>query len=256
DCEEQDDLSIGIAFLNQKPRLAYRDLAFSFKEVSDGILIKRDGKILGTYNVVSKPKCLRCSYPLLKSGQCPRAGDHSPALAKLYSIGLYYKYDHKTYDDLSRTIVYLKRHVHIAERLAATIVYLIKSKYQELLTFDCITPVPQHPSALKVDTASKLRYNQAAELAKWIQEGIPQLIVVEALAKTKNVSMGNTGESERDEKTSGLYECISNIVENKKVLLVDDVSTTGNTLNTCAKALVNSRAKEVRAFVCGINHRD
>lgn len=230
-------------------------MVYSFKDVSDGIIIKRDGKSLATYNVVSSAKCQGCSYPL-RNGRCPRIEDHSPMLTKVYSIGLYYKYDRKTYDDLSRTIVFLKRNMQIAERLGATIVYLMKSSYQELLAFDYIVPVPQHPLAMKIDSGSNLRYNQAAELAKWIQKGVPQLTVVEALIKTKNVSMGSAGESERDEKVPGLYECIKDIVASKKVLLVDDVSTTGNTLNACAKALVHARAKEVRAFVCGINHRN
>jgi predicted amidophosphoribosyltransferase len=169
---------------------------------------------------------------------------------------MYYKYDRKTYDYLSARIVYLKKHMSEAEPLGATIAHLIKTKHKELLHFDCLVPIPQHPDGMKEDILTKMRFNQAAELAKWIHHYLPQIPVVEALTKTRNESLRNATNSERSRKTIGLYQGSAKMVNGKKVLLVDDVSTAGYTMNRCARELKNLGAQEVGAFVCGINHLD
>ncbi|MBW1997802.1 MAG: ComF family protein, partial [Deltaproteobacteria bacterium] len=40
-----------------------------------------------------------------------------------------------------------------------------------------------------------------------------------------------------------------NVVKGEKVILVDDVATTGNTLNECARVLLNAGCREVCALV-------
>jgi predicted amidophosphoribosyltransferase len=231
-------------------------LAFSFEEKPDGIVIKRDGRDFGTYNVITGKQCPSCSYPLLPNGHCRGASKHSSDLTKIYSIGMYYKYDHKTYDQLSARIVYLKKHMAEAEPLGATIAHLIKSKHKELLHFDCIVPIPQHPDGMKEDILTKARFNQAVELAKWIHHYLPEIPVIEALIKTRNESLRNATDSERNRMTTALYQGNAKMVKGKKVLLIDDVSTAGYTMNRCATELKNLGATEVRAFVCGINHLD
>ncbi|MFH1877411.1 MAG: ComF family protein [Candidatus Omnitrophota bacterium] len=110
---------------------------------------------------------------------------------------------------------------------------------------DIIIPVPLHP--LKLRTR---KYNQAALIAEALSrlKSIP--LSEHILKKTKNTSP-QTGLS-RKERLINLKNsfCVidPNGIINKKVLLVDDVITTGATLETCADKLMGSGARLVTGF--------
>ncbi len=56
--------------------------------------------------------------------------------------------------------------------------------------------------------------------------------------------------SSRLENAVGIFKCIKpKIVKNKDILLIDDISTTGSTLDECAKVLKSSGARKVIGFV-------
>jgi predicted amidophosphoribosyltransferase len=55
----------------------------------------------------------------------------------------------------------------------------------------------------------------------------------------------NLSASERLRNVMGAFIADSSIVENKTVLVIDDVATTGSTISACTEALVDAGAKEV-----------
>ena len=105
--------------------------------------------------------------------------------------------------------------------------------YQEI---DCIVPIPLHPKKEKIRG-----YNQSHVIA----EGISEIMNIPIAEKClmRSVFTDTQTHKTRDER----YQNVKNIfhiekpekLENKHVLLVDDVLTTGATLMSAGKALLN-----------------
>jgi predicted amidophosphoribosyltransferase len=55
--------------------------------------------------------------------------------------------------------------------------------------------------------------------------------------------------SERQQNVKDAFVIKSNFDPNKKVILIDDVVTTGSTLKECAKVLVNAGYREIYGLV-------
>ena len=110
------------------------------------------------------------------------------------------------------------------------------------LTVDLIVPVPLHPKRLK-----ERGYNQSALLARDLGKftGLPvagnSLIRRQhTLPQAKTVSV-----TERRKNVAGIFHCEDIIIKNKQVLLIDDVSTSGATMDACARALKDAGADSV-----------
>lgn len=103
--------------------------------------------------------------------------------------------------------------------------------------FDIITPVPLHPTRLR-----KRGYNQSAKFA----EGLSHALAVpwsESISVRKGRTKTQTRKSKIDrwENVKNAFSIAEGkLVEGKKVLLVDDVITTGATLEACGMHLINS----------------
>ena len=109
------------------------------------------------------------------------------------------------------------------------------------LEFDVVAYAPMTKKAIK-----ERGYNQAGLLAERfcdILECGDKLC--NAVAKIKETERQETlGRTERKTNLIGAYRCIAN-VEGKRVLVIDDINTTGATLNECAKVLKRSGAVRV-----------
>ena len=109
------------------------------------------------------------------------------------------------------------------------------------ITADVIAPVPLHPSRER-----ERGYNQSELLARGISKstGIP--VANGVLARTRNtppqVSMSTPEERRRN--VIGAFECVGDVA-GKRVLLVDDVVTTGATVAECAAQLRQAGAASV-----------
>ena len=97
----------------------------------------------------------------------------------------------------------------------------------------CIIPVPMHSSKLH-----KRGYNQADYIAQGISRvtGIP--IAHNVVAVMPHDTQTRKSIYDRWKNTQGLFDAVNTQeLENKHVLLVDDVVTTGATLLSCAKTI-------------------
>lgn len=108
--------------------------------------------------------------------------------------------------------------------------------------YDIIIPVPVSKKRFK-----ERGYNQAELIAKAIAKGLDKRIVTNCLYKSKNIVAQSTlNKEEREENIKGAYE-IKNEEEllNKKVLLVDDIYTTGSTANECCRILEKAKTSKI-----------
>ncbi len=127
-------------------------------------------------------------------------------------------------------------------------VYLADMYFECGLTSDIITYVPMHPKKQKMRG-----YNQAEELARCLSEAVncPFDSLLTKNAYTKSNASQNSEQRLNSVKDSfDLVETNGRPVSlsGKKILLVDDVFTTGATVNECARMLKEAKADEVKVL--------
>lgn len=112
----------------------------------------------------------------------------------------------------------------------------------EGLTFEAIIPVPLHPSRLR-----ERGFNQSLLLGKTLGKIHHKMVLAGALRRIRNtIPQVQLDHSEREKNVRGAF-AVRNQEEimDKRVLLVDDVFTTGATVNECARVLKKAGAKEI-----------
>ena len=110
----------------------------------------------------------------------------------------------------------------------------------DLSSYDYVIPVPLHKYKLK-----ERGYNQAELLAKILANYFQIPLRNDIIFQTKYIPSQTTlDKSKRLENKKGSFVAKGSL-ENKRVILVDDVITTGSTVNECAKALASINAAEI-----------
>lgn len=103
-----------------------------------------------------------------------------------------------------------------------------------LADLDYLVPVPLHPKR-----RFERGYNQAERIAAGIAEKLPATLAPAALLRnTFEASQTKKNKEERFANVSTVFRAGSLNLNGKKVLLIDDVLTTGATLEACAEALL------------------
>lgn len=209
----------------------------------DNFRVFCDDKLQGTYPRLREPFCSICSNPGINTESC----DHSDLYGfdRIHVIGLYNK-DRE--DLLSEHIRKFKESASYCHPLGIALGILAHDIYPELSRSDVIVPVPLHKEKL-----SERRFNQSLELCKVVRNRINK-DVAEVLVKTRNIDMHLMGKIQRKEAVQGLYQVIDSAkshVQGKRVLLVDDVITSGFTVSECSQILKNSGARSVNILAAG-----
>jgi ComF family protein len=116
---------------------------------------------------------------------------------------------------------------------------MIRAGAQVLAGADLAVPVPLH--ALRY---YRRGFNQAAELATHV--GLP---VVHALRRARaTATQTDLPERLRHANVNGAFRLRRPIPRGSVVVVVDDVSTTGATVDACARVLLEAGAREIRAL--------
>lgn len=107
---------------------------------------------------------------------------------------------------------------------------------------DVIVPVPLHRKRLK-----ERGYNQSERIAAGIGRSLCKPVAQEVLVRTKgNETQTKKGRVERWENVCGIFSVLNaDLVQGKHVLLVDDVLTTGATVEACVEALASAKNTKV-----------
>jgi ComF family protein len=181
-------------------------------------------------------RCDACWLPL-RDSECAACAEHPTALTHLRSV---YRYEGDV-----RALVHAFK-FRGQSSLGRTLGALLVSCYESQgLDADAIVPVP-------LTTARKRSrgFNQASLLAREVSWSIG-VRVVGALQRTGKASpqaQSATAE-ERRRNVLGAFEVAPGVdVADRRVLLIDDVATTGATLNACAIELLNAGAAEVNGL--------
>ena len=111
--------------------------------------------------------------------------------------------------------------------------------------YDIIMPVPISRKRMKTRG-----YNQSNLFAKKLAQQLKVRYIENVLIKIKdNAPQSTLDQKMRGVNVKGVYKVNNNEkLLNKKILLIDDIFTTGSTLNECSRILKNNGAKNIGVF--------
>ena len=130
----------------------------------------------------------------------------------------------------------------------STFVELIKNNKKicaQIKKYDIIMPVPISKKRLNIRG-----YNQSALIARKIAKMLNMCYEENILVKIKdNKPQSEMGQEKRKSNVKDVYTIKNKEkIYQKKILLIDDIFTTGNTVNECAKVLIGNFASNVGIF--------
>lgn len=148
------------------------------------------------------------------------------------------------YDDASRPLIVGFKHAdrpHLAVLFAA---WMSAAGGDLLDDAPLLVPVPLHRWRLLAR-----RYNQAAELANALARRAALPVSTDALVRVRRTpSQGRLTASQRSRNVRGAFavpQRSAPAIRDRRVLLIDDVLTTGATAGACARALMRAGAASV-----------
>ena len=228
------------------------DVAFPASCVSCGEMV--DGTALphvcdrcfSKIHIVEDPRCLTCGYPFFgeveSHGDCQHCSRLTPRFARGWSVCLFrgpirdlvyaLKYQSSMWalDDLARIAEY-------AEGL------------DEFLEDAILVPVPLHPRKLR-----ERGYNQSALITEELGRRFRCATAINLLRRivdTPSQTQFNRKERYRNLRNAFSLSANRSVEPSRRYVVVDDVFTTGSTLNACASVLRKSGAKQVDVLTIG-----
>ena len=117
---------------------------------------------------------------------------------------------------------------------------------RKIKKYDIIIPVPIHKKRNR-----ERGYNQSELIARKIAENFENTECIKnCLVKSRNnAKQSSLTKKQRMQNVKGVYKIQNKQkIKNKRVILFDDIYTTGSTVNECAEVLNENGAKEVLVF--------
>jgi ComF family protein len=171
-------------------------------------------------------------FPLDEEGRCALCRSGLRGFDAAYSFGFY--------DGVLRQLIHLYKYRKV-RTLDGPLGDLLLRALPRDEAFDCVTPVPLHWRQ-----RWQRGFNQADLLARRIalHTGIPRTSLLRRLRSTASqASLSNTG---RRRNVAAAFACHRpDRAVGRKILLIDDVMTTGSTAAACALALKRAGAARV-----------
>lgn len=148
------------------------------------------------------------------------------------------------YDDASKSFILRFKHADKIDTAMLLAKWLAQAGAEFLGDADVLVPVPLHWTRL-----FSRRFNQAALLAQALARVTETAVAVDALARHKKTpSQGRLGVKARARNVQGAFRVPPKRrpqVKGKRVVLVDDVYTTGATVRAATKVLLRAGAERV-----------
>jgi len=127
-----------------------------------------------------------------------------------------------------------------------------QSGYKFFSKYDIIVPAPLHPKRKR-----QRGYNQSELVAARLSYHMKIPVLKNVLVKRVNtVPQSRLTREERLKNLVGVFDVTKpELICGRRILLVDDIMTTGSTLEQCARMLADAGAADIDAYVIAVRHR-
>jgi ComF family protein len=193
-----------------------------------------------TLSFIAPPYCAACGFPFeFEQGAgtlCGACLQEPPVFARARSV--------LRYDEASKPLILRFKHADRTESAPAFAAWLGRVGGDLVAEADLLAPVPLHWTRLLAR-----RYNQAAMLSRELGRLTGKPAIQDLLVrKRRTPSQGGLGRAGRESNVAGAFGLNPRHgarLRDRRVLLVDDVLTTGATAAACARTLRRAGASAV-----------
>ena len=193
-------------------------------------------KCCDEFELVEPPLCPHCGRPRTSERLCPLCQRDPPQIDGVRAAAYF--------DGTLREAIHCFKYSNLQD-LAIPLGRLMGDYWEKRsLPAEIIVPVPLHPDRLR-----ERGYNQATLLARELGKSIGLPVAENSLARVRATRPQiELGAQERKENVCDAFRCSNAELKEKRILLIDDVCTTGATLEACSIALRRVGARSVWAF--------
>ena len=187
--------------------------------------------------LISVETCWRCGRPVAEPGLCSICERNPLQVNPVRSSVLF--------EGEIRDLIHALKYRGAASVAQALAPHMAASWRRYDMDADLLIPVPLHPQR-----EAKRGYNQAYLLAAALSPHIDCPVAPHVLKRVRNTtSQTQLNLEERRQNVTGAFAVATGLdLKGYKVTLIDDVATTGSTLDACAKMLLQANAEKVSAF--------
>src|SRR5579859_4582692 len=188
---------------------------------------------------------------------CPRLGipfvyDPGPDMLSMEAIASPPAYTRARaavrYDDVARTLVHALKYQDRTDLAPAMGRWMARAGCELLGSADVLVPVPLHWRR-----GWSRRYNQSGALARIIERESGVAVAAEALRRIRPTEQQiGLSRPERASNVQGAFKVSpdrQHLIGGRRVVLIDDVLTSGATVDACARALLRAKASTVDVLV-------
>ena len=190
---------------------------------------------------ISPPVCERCGRPVAAGTLCPACAQTGAEIDGIRAPFLF--------DGLVRQAIHEFKYNNLRDLAPDMACLLHEYLARSPLPCDVLVPVPLHPRRLR-----QRGYNQSALVARELGRlgGMP--VVEGSLVRCAYTppQVRSASVDERRRQVAGAFACRDHRLAGRKVILIDDVSTSGATLNAGAAALKSAGAASVWGLVIAL----